>query len=263
MRRAALCLLLLLFLLPTAASGAGKSCEEMKHRLVYGGGAASGLFVLDAETGKQVSARAATRPRILASNTKLFTTATALSRFGPEYRIVTRLLTDGTIGLGGVLHGSLYLVGAGDPALGTPSFYRRFLGGLGTNIFRSSGRCAKPGSARSPAASTPTTASSTACAASPTPATRPAPEIGPLSGLSFDSGYSTRRAPAASPGSGADRGGDAGRGRCAQAGVRISPHGRPRHRPPFSTELARVESPPLSRSSTRPTSTPTTSSPRC
>ena len=51
---------------------------------------------------------------------KLFTTATALSRLGPESRIPTKVLSDGRLDADGVLHGSLYLQGGGDPALGTP-----------------------------------------------------------------------------------------------------------------------------------------------
>jgi D-alanyl-D-alanine carboxypeptidase/D-alanyl-D-alanine-endopeptidase (penicillin-binding protein 4) len=45
------------------------------------------------------------------------------------------LLSDGQIDANGVLHGSLYLQGGGDPALGTPVFYNSYLGGLGTNLF--------------------------------------------------------------------------------------------------------------------------------
>jgi len=71
----------------------------------------------------------------LASNTKLFTTATALSKLGPSSTIPTKVLTDGTVDSEGVLHGSLYLQGGGDPALGTPAFYDSYLAGLGTNIF--------------------------------------------------------------------------------------------------------------------------------
>ncbi len=119
---------------PLSPVARGNPCQQMRERLVYGGGSASGLFVIDAESGKPVCARAAKRPRILASNTKLFTTSTALSRFGPEYRIATKLLTDGKLDAAGVLHGSLYLQGGGDPALGVPSFYDRYGGGLGTNL---------------------------------------------------------------------------------------------------------------------------------
>jgi len=107
----------------------------MRARLVNGGGGASGLLVVDGETGKTLCARAPGRRRPLASNMKLYTTATALARLGPEERIETTLVTDGYVDLKGTVHGSLYLVGAGDPALGTPAFYGRFLGGLGTNLF--------------------------------------------------------------------------------------------------------------------------------
>jgi serine-type D-Ala-D-Ala carboxypeptidase/endopeptidase (penicillin-binding protein 4) len=92
-------------------------------------------MVLDGESGQVVCRRAANTPRPLASNMKIFTTATALARLGPEARLATKVISDGTLDAAGVLHGSLYLVGAGDPALGTPAFYGRFLGGLGTNLF--------------------------------------------------------------------------------------------------------------------------------
>lgn len=49
---------------------------------------------------------------------KLFTTATALDRFGAKGRIETTLQRTGRIDLRGTLHGSLYLVGGGDPRFG-------------------------------------------------------------------------------------------------------------------------------------------------
>ena len=67
---------------------------------------------------------------------KLFTTSTALARFGPDARIATKVLADGTLDADGVLHGNLYLKGGGDPALGTPAFYDRFLGGAGHRPLR-------------------------------------------------------------------------------------------------------------------------------
>jgi len=120
----------------TQAEAAELRCQTLQARLVQGGGAASGLLVIDGETGRPLCARAAKRRRPLASNMKLFTTATALGRLGPRARIATTVETDGALDHKGVLHGSLYLVGGGDPTLGTPSFYRRFLGGLGTDVFQ-------------------------------------------------------------------------------------------------------------------------------
>lgn len=107
----------------------------MKGWLGQGGGPASGLLVVDAESGQTLCATDARRPRPLASNMKLFTTATALSRLGPDTRIPTKVFSDGRIDAGGTLHGSLYLQGGGDPALGTPVFYNGYLAGLGTNLF--------------------------------------------------------------------------------------------------------------------------------
>jgi serine-type D-Ala-D-Ala carboxypeptidase/endopeptidase (penicillin-binding protein 4) len=129
----AVCLGLLLVL--AAPASAATSCAQMKAWLTAGGGSSSGLMVMDAETGEVVCAQAATTPRPLASNTKLFTTSAALALIGPETRIATKVMTDGTVDANGVLHGSLYLRGAGDPTLGTPAFYNSYLAGLGTNIF--------------------------------------------------------------------------------------------------------------------------------
>ncbi|HTT95786.1 MAG TPA: D-alanyl-D-alanine carboxypeptidase/D-alanyl-D-alanine-endopeptidase [Solirubrobacterales bacterium] len=116
-------------------ASAATSCAQMKAWLTAGGGASSGLMVVDAETGEVVCAQAADTPRPLASNTKLFTTSAALAKIGPETRIPTKVMTDGTIDASGVLHGSLYLQGGGDPTLGTPAFYNSYLAGLGTNVF--------------------------------------------------------------------------------------------------------------------------------
>ncbi len=182
--------LLVMLLLPAMASGAGNACQEMRHRLVYGGGAASGLFVVDADSGQPVCARAAKQPRSLASNTKLFTTSTALSRFGPEYRIATKLLSDGDIDLTGTLHGSLYLQGAGDPALGSPAFYNRYMGGVGTNLFALKTQLQADGvrAVTGRLYADDTVFDRVRGVADSGYAT--SPYIGPLSGLSFDSGYS-------------------------------------------------------------------------
>ncbi|MDX1660583.1 MAG: D-alanyl-D-alanine carboxypeptidase/D-alanyl-D-alanine-endopeptidase [Gemmatimonadota bacterium] len=52
-----------------------------------------------------------------ASNMKLYTTAAALARLGPDYRYTTSLYADGPIRPDGTLEGNLILVGRGDPAL--------------------------------------------------------------------------------------------------------------------------------------------------
>jgi D-alanyl-D-alanine carboxypeptidase/D-alanyl-D-alanine-endopeptidase (penicillin-binding protein 4) len=137
MKRISAVLLACCALLLLAASGAqaASSCDQMKSWLTQGGGAVSGLMVVDAESGEAVCASGAGRQLPLASNMKLFTTSTALSKIGPTTRIPTKVFAAGSIDENGTLHGSLYLQGGGDPVLGTPAFYDGYLAGLGTNIY--------------------------------------------------------------------------------------------------------------------------------
>jgi D-alanyl-D-alanine carboxypeptidase/D-alanyl-D-alanine-endopeptidase (penicillin-binding protein 4) len=92
-------------------------------------GGASGAWVADfrAPRRRVLFAKAAGKPRLLASNTKLFTTAAYLARFGPEHQLRTRVWMRGerTGPNGGVLRGSLVLVGDGDPTLNARSFAAR------------------------------------------------------------------------------------------------------------------------------------------
>jgi D-alanyl-D-alanine carboxypeptidase/D-alanyl-D-alanine-endopeptidase (penicillin-binding protein 4) len=147
--------------------------------------------VIDARSGKALCARAAKRQRPLASNTKLFTTATVLSRFGPEATIATKVLKSGEIDDGGVLHGDLYLQGAGDPALGTPAFYNRFMGGLGTDLYALQRQVKAAGltSVTGRLYADDDVFDRLRGVADSGYAT--SPYIGPLSGLSLNSGYST------------------------------------------------------------------------
>lgn len=184
--------LIALLLLPTVAEAAGKGCQQMRQRLVRGGGAASGLLVVDASSGRRLCGRAAKRPRTLASNTKLFTTAAALGRFGPEYRVATRLLSTGALDERGALSGDLYLVGGGDPALGSPAFYERYLG-LGTNLFALKRRLRAAGvrSVGGRLYADDTIFDRLRGVADSGYAT--SPYVGPLSGLAFNSGYASSR----------------------------------------------------------------------
>ncbi len=122
------------FLLSSAAQ-ASQACDQMRAMLTRGGGSSSGLLVIESESGDVVCAKSPGQQRMLASNMKLYTTAAALSRLDPDSRIPTKVFSDGRVDSGGILHGSLYLQGGGDPALGTPTFYNGYLAGLGTNLF--------------------------------------------------------------------------------------------------------------------------------
>lgn len=160
----------------------------MRDWLVRGGGSASGLVVFQ-EGGGTICTRAPNRQLPLASNTKLFTTAAALARLGPRTRIATRLHTDGWIGLDGVLHGSLYLRGGGDPALGTPAFYGRFLGGLGTNLLALKGQVRATGIDRVTGRLYADDTIFDRLRGVADSGYGTSPYIGPLSGLAFNSGF--------------------------------------------------------------------------
>jgi serine-type D-Ala-D-Ala carboxypeptidase/endopeptidase (penicillin-binding protein 4) len=107
--------------------------------LIDRAGASSGVWIGDADSGQEVFDRRAEEDLILASNTKLFTTATALDRLGAKARLRTTVLTGGELE-DGVLRGNLFLVGDGDPALAGRSFGRRHgfsetpLGRLGRQV---------------------------------------------------------------------------------------------------------------------------------
>ena len=54
-----------------------------------------------------------------ASTMKMYTSAVALDRFGPDFTFRTPALRDGAVGPDGTLAGNLYLRGVGDPSLGS------------------------------------------------------------------------------------------------------------------------------------------------
>lgn len=178
------------FLLFATAAQANSGCEQMRAWLHQGGGSASGLMVVDTESGQTLCASAPGRPRSLASNMKLFTTATVLSELGPKTRIPTKVFRDGKVDANGVLHGSLYLQGGGDPALGTPTFYDSYLAGLGTNLFALTPQVEAAGIERITGRlyADDTIFDHRRGVADSGYAT--SPYIGPLSGLAFNSGFS-------------------------------------------------------------------------
>jgi len=81
-----------------------------------------GLFVVDGQTGETLYEQNADKYFLPASNMKLFTTALALAKLGPDYRFHTTLETHGRISAEGTLQGDLFLVGRGDPNLSNRKF---------------------------------------------------------------------------------------------------------------------------------------------
>ncbi|MGN6258243.1 MAG: D-alanyl-D-alanine carboxypeptidase/D-alanyl-D-alanine endopeptidase [Solirubrobacterales bacterium] len=234
-------------LLLAGSAQASQTCNQMRAWLHQGGGGASGLLVVEAESGKVVCASAPGHPRSLASNMKLFTTATVLSRLGPETRIPTKVFSDGKVDADGVLHGNLYLQGGGDPALGTPAFYDSYLAGLGTNLFALTPQVKAAGitSVTGRLYADDTIFDRLRGVADSGYAT--SPYIGPLSGLDFNSGF---RGATSSSGFSSDPAKLAASKLARslqQAGINLPSQVALRATPPNAERVAMVRSPTLNR----------------
>ena len=118
-------------LLTAPAVAGAVSRARLDHGLAdqmrrVGGGSGAWVYDLDGGDSGQLFGWASKTPRILASNSKLFTTATALHRLGADTRLETRLYPQPRSGVGAhAVKGDLVLVGDGDPALASRAFARK------------------------------------------------------------------------------------------------------------------------------------------
>jgi serine-type D-Ala-D-Ala carboxypeptidase/endopeptidase (penicillin-binding protein 4) len=248
MRRICLVFLALLALLPAAAAAQDQArmVKQLTGQMRYAG-AYSSAYVVNVSHGKpQVVFRWREHTaRILASNTKLFTTTAALARFGREATLGTEVLGSGELDLEGVYHGSLYLRGGGDPTFGSRRFTKRSYGGGATvqdlaelldetGIQRVTGRVYGDESAFDSLRGGPDSGYATSI------------WVGPLSALSYNRGLFTeagRGFQANPPAFAAARLDDALEARGIS--VRLKP--RAGLTPPDATVLASVDSPPMER----------------
>ena len=114
MRRVALLLALVSAVAPATAA-ADDALVRKLTRQMRASGAYSGAYVVNVSQGQTVFRYKQNTPRILASNTKLFTTAAALARYGSEGTLGTEVLGDSEVAEDGIWRGDLYLRGGGDP----------------------------------------------------------------------------------------------------------------------------------------------------
>ncbi|MFZ4621362.1 MAG: D-alanyl-D-alanine carboxypeptidase/D-alanyl-D-alanine endopeptidase [Bacteroidota bacterium] len=75
-----------------------------------------GVLVRSLKTGETVYSLNAKKMFMPASNMKLFTTSSAMTLLGPDYRYTTRLVTTGSM-KDSILNGDLIFVGSGDPTI--------------------------------------------------------------------------------------------------------------------------------------------------
>ena len=121
--RKTLSLFLLLFLAFPAAAADKKKDKPLDHRIETilsdpeVARAEWGIEAVNLDTGKTIYSLNPDKLFTPASNTKLFTTATALALIGPDYKFHTTIETSGVIDKYGRLVGDLSLIGRGDPNL--------------------------------------------------------------------------------------------------------------------------------------------------
>jgi serine-type D-Ala-D-Ala carboxypeptidase/endopeptidase (penicillin-binding protein 4) len=241
MRRALLILLALSALVPVEAAQA--DLKSSLTRQMRPAGSFSGAYVMNLTTGERVFAWRAGTPRILASNTKLFTSAAALARFGTEGTLGTEVLGAGQLDPEGVWRGDLYLRGGGDPTFGSRRFTARSYGGGATvedlatlledvGIQRVTGRVYGDESRHDALRGGPDSGYGVSI------------WVGPLSGLSFNRGLAseTGRSYQVDPPSFAAARLDAA---LEARGIRVRLKPRAGTTPEGTTELASVDSPPM------------------
>jgi D-alanyl-D-alanine carboxypeptidase/D-alanyl-D-alanine-endopeptidase (penicillin-binding protein 4) len=102
--------------------------NELRKAIGEAGSRVSGAFVLDLDTGQPLFSLHPDASLLPASVEKIYTTATALLRFGPAATLTTSVLGRGVRGRLGTWYGTLYLRGGGDPTFGSWGFDRYWYG---------------------------------------------------------------------------------------------------------------------------------------
>jgi D-alanyl-D-alanine carboxypeptidase/D-alanyl-D-alanine-endopeptidase (penicillin-binding protein 4) len=110
-----------------AAANPQRALARALNKDMKQAGGSTGAYVVDLTTGKTLFSDRATTGRLPASVEKLYTTSTALLRFGPNSNFLTRVFGVGTISHG-TFTGTLYLRGGGDPTFGAQSFDLHYYG---------------------------------------------------------------------------------------------------------------------------------------
>jgi serine-type D-Ala-D-Ala carboxypeptidase/endopeptidase (penicillin-binding protein 4) len=117
--RLAAALLVALLVVPVAAASRDGSLQPRLAKALHAAHvspARTGALVVDLQTGRTLFAENAKLPLLPASNEKLATTYAALSALGPDFRIETDVLGNGTQ-QGTTWQGDVVLKGYGDPSL--------------------------------------------------------------------------------------------------------------------------------------------------
>ncbi|MFL5875098.1 MAG: D-alanyl-D-alanine carboxypeptidase/D-alanyl-D-alanine-endopeptidase [Solirubrobacteraceae bacterium] len=121
--------LVLALLAVGAAPASGQGLPDRLTSILRPAGARGGAYVLDATSGTQLYASHGEDRKAPASAEKVYTTTTALRRYGTDGTLKTSAVSSATIGPDGTLAGDLVLRGGGDPTFGSRAFAQRTYGG--------------------------------------------------------------------------------------------------------------------------------------
>ena len=230
-RAVALTVLFLGLLAPTAPAADLPTTQRVLAREMAASGPAAGAYVVDLDTGAPLFAFNPDVQRIPASVNKLFTTSTALQRFGPERTLQTEVLADAAPDETGVVAGNVYLRGGGDPTFTTARARRLARQLAGSGVTEVTGRVIGDESAWD------------SLRGGPASRYRTSMWVGPLSALTLDRGYTGRHFQTSPPRAAAT----AFQRQLKRAGLLVRRGPRSGVTPPESTSLATSQSPTIAR----------------
>ena len=188
MRRIALSVIVLLAAAPSAAA-ADQALVKRLARQMRAAGAHSGAYVVNLSTGETVFRWRQNRTRILASNTKLFTTTAALARYGTEGTLGTEVRGTGALAEDGVWRGDLYLRGGGDPTFGSRRYATRYYGAPGGTVEELARLLEEAGIERVTGRIRGDESAFDSLRGGPESGFGVSPWVGPLSGLAYNRGF--------------------------------------------------------------------------
>jgi serine-type D-Ala-D-Ala carboxypeptidase/endopeptidase (penicillin-binding protein 4) len=234
---------------PAALAGDARSADaRLAARLasaMRGAGAYSGAYVVNSTKGGAVVFRWRERAsRILASNTKLFTTAAALVRYGKDGTLGTEVRGQGTLE-DGTWIGDLFLRGGGDPTFGSARFARRNYG-AGASVEALAAKLDKLGIERVAGRVRGDEARFDSRRGTAATGWRTSLDLGPLSALAFNRGLATEGGygfQSNPPAFAATRLHAA----LKRRGIKVSRKARAGRTPSDAEVLASVDSPPMSK----------------
>ncbi len=85
-----------------------------------------GFSAIDVQNGEKIATYNSMLSLTPASTVKLFSTATALELLGSKHKFTTQIAYSGKIDSLGVLHGNIFIIGGGDPVLGSEYFKKYY-----------------------------------------------------------------------------------------------------------------------------------------